>query len=111
MKRKGISILLIFVLIFTFSIAGIAYGTTQDEIQSDLDANKAEQQQVSEDLAQVKADIEALQPDVDAISAEVDAAAAKVADIEAQIVARDRLWKNEKMVLTKDFALCTRMVL
>ena len=88
MKRKGISILLIFVLIFTFSIAGIAYGTTQDEIQSDLDANKAEQQQVSEDLAQVKADIEALQPDVDAISAEVDAAAAKVADIEAQIVAK-----------------------
>ena len=96
MKKKGISIFLIFVLIFTFSIAGIAYGTTQDEIQSDLDANKAEQQQVSEDLAQVKEDIEALQPDVDAISAEVDAASAKVSDIEAQIAEKKQAMEDRK---------------
>ncbi len=85
MKRKGISLLLIFVLIFTCSIAGIAYGTTQEEIQNEYNANQEEQQRVSEDLAQVKADIEALQPDVDAIAAEVAEANAKVADIEAQI--------------------------
>lgn len=88
MKRKSISLFLIFILVFTFSLAGITYGATQEELQNDYNQNQQEQQQVKEDLASVKADIERLQPDVDAISAEVAEANAKVLDIEAQIAAK-----------------------
>ena len=88
MKRKSISLFLIFILVFTFSIAGVTYGTTEAEIQEDFNQNQQEQQQVKEDLASVKADIQKLQPDVDAITAEVNAANAKVAEIEAQIVSK-----------------------
>ncbi len=90
MKRKGVSILLIFILIFTFSIAGVSYGATKEELQNDYNANQQEQQQVSEDLEKVKEDIKELQPDVDAIEAKVVEANDRVADIEIQIAQKKK---------------------
>lgn len=85
MRRKNISVLLIIILVFTFSVAGISYGETQEELQSQLDNIEAEKEEVSNRLAEVKEEIEELQPKVDEIAAEVAEANAKVADIEAKI--------------------------
>lgn len=90
MKRKSISIFLIFILVFTFSVAGVAYGVSKEELENDYNANQQEQQQVSEDLEQVKEDIDALQPDVDAIEEKVAEANSKVADIEEQIAQKKK---------------------
>ena len=85
MRRKNISVLLIIILVFTFSVAGISYGETQEELQNQLDNVEAEKEEVSNRLAEVKEEIEELQPKVDEIAAEVAEANAKVADIEAKI--------------------------
>jgi len=90
MKKKSISILMIFVLVFTFSVAGVSYAATQEELQEEYNDNQQQQQQVSEDLARVKADIEKLQPDVDAIEAEVAEANAKVVEIETKILQKQK---------------------
>lgn len=88
--KKSISILLIFLLLFVFSVAGVTYGATEEELREEYNNNQQEQQQVSEDLAKVKEDIKALQPKVDAIEEEVSAANAKVVDIETQILQKQQ---------------------
>ena len=85
MRKKSISIFLIFILVFTFAVAGVSYGTTQEELQSQLDNVEAEKEEVSNRLAEVKDEIEEMQPKVDKISQEVAEANEKVADIEAQV--------------------------
>ncbi|MBR5516792.1 MAG: peptidoglycan DD-metalloendopeptidase family protein [Firmicutes bacterium] len=85
MKRKSISLLLIFVLVFTFSVAGVSYAETKEELQNKLDNIEAEKEEVSNRLAEVQQEIEAMQPAVDKISAEVAVANSKVAEIETKI--------------------------
>lgn len=83
-------------MVFTFSVAGVTYGATKEEIQNDYNNNQQEQQQVKEDLAKVKADIEALQPSVDAAEAEVAAANAKVVAIEGKIAQKKKEMEERK---------------
>ena len=101
MKRKYISIFLIFILIFTFSVAGVSYAETKGELQEQLDNVEAEKEEVSNRLAAVKADIEEMQPEVDKISAEVAKANAKVVDIESKITKKQIEMKEREDGLHK----------
>ena len=90
MKRKSVTILLIFILVFTFSAAGVSYGETQQELQDKYNTNQQEQQKVSENLAKVKEDLDALQPKVDEMEAQVAAMNANVLEIETKIAQKQK---------------------
>ena len=58
MRKKSISIILIVVLAFTFSIAGVSYAETKEELQNELNNVQSEKDDVSNRLAEVKKQID-----------------------------------------------------
>ena len=74
MKKRGLSIFLIFILAVSFVFSGLTYAETKGELEEDLDSVNQEKNQVSNRLSEVKDQIDELQPKVDQLNEEVSAA-------------------------------------
>ena len=96
MKKKSISIILIVVLAFTFSVAGVSYAETKEELQNELNNVQSEKDDVSNRLAEVKKQIDEKQPEVDKLTAEVNKANAKVVEVEKKIAKKQQEMKERE---------------
>lgn len=96
MKKKGLSIFLIFILAASFMFSGISYAETTGELQEDLDSVNQEKNQVSNRLSEVKDQIDELQPKVDELNDEVAAAAQKIKNTEQDIQDKQDQMKNRE---------------
>ncbi len=96
MRKKSISIGLIFILVVTFVLTGVTYGATQGELEGDLSNVTKEKDQVSQRLTTVKKEIDTLQPKVDSLNADVTAANNKIAATQKEIEEKQEEIKNRE---------------
>ncbi len=89
MKKKGICLGLAAILIFTFSVSGMAFASSQSELEEDLASVESERDEVSQRLSEVMDQIETLQPQVDALDAEVAEANSKIVATENEIAQKE----------------------
>lgn len=85
MKKKSICLILIFILAFTFSMAGATYADTEDDLKGELAEVNDQKDEVSARLTEVKKQIDELQPQVDSLNSEVSEAGRKIAETEEAI--------------------------
>lgn len=97
MRKKSICLLLIFVLVSTFAMAGVTYATeTKGDLEGDLAENQNEQNKISERLAEVESQINEKQPAVDKLNAEVSAANSRIVKTEKDISNKKQEMKNRE---------------
>lgn len=96
MKKRGLSIFLIFILAVSFVFSGLTYAETKGELEEDLDSVNQEKNQVSNRLSEVKDQIDELQPKVDQLNEEVSAAAQKIKNTEQEIQDKQAQMKNRE---------------
>ena len=78
MKKKGITLLLIFVLVFAMAMPA-SYAATQGEIQDELEDVQSDREDVSKRLTEVKKRIDALDDSIESLSDDIAASTKKVA--------------------------------
>ena len=96
MKKKGICLGLAAILIFTFSVSGMAFASSQSELEEDLASVENERDEVSQRLSEVMDQIETLQPQVDALDAEVAEANSKIVATENEIAQKEEEMRSRE---------------
>ena len=97
MKKKGICLGLAAILIFTFSVSGMAFASSQSELEEDLASVESRKRRSKpEAFGSHGSDRETLQPQVDALDAEVAEANSKIVATENEIAQKEEEMRSRE---------------